>query len=93
MLILNKKSNAGATTIHDFKLYDRDTAIKTVGYWQKNPQKQKSRHEDQWDRTEDPDMNPYSYTPDFLTKVPKTYDGEKTAFSATGKTGYLHAEN
>jgi hypothetical protein len=28
-------------------------------------------------------------------KVPKTSDGEKTAFSTNvaGKTGYLHAEN
>jgi hypothetical protein len=30
-----------------------------------------------------------------LTKVPKTYDGEKIAFSTNvaGKTGYLPAEN
>jgi hypothetical protein len=35
------------------------------------------------------------YPPDFLTKLPKTHDGEKTAFSTNvaGKTGYLHAEN
>jgi hypothetical protein len=31
----------------------------------------------------------------FLTKVPKTYNGEKTASSTNfaGKTGHLHAEN
>jgi hypothetical protein len=31
----------------------------------------------------------------FLTKIAKTYDGEKTASSTTVavKTGYLHAEN
>jgi hypothetical protein len=31
----------------------------------------------------------------FLTKVPKTYDGEKTASSTNvdGKTGYLPTEN
>jgi hypothetical protein len=31
----------------------------------------------------------------FFIKVPKIYDGEKTAFSTNvaGKTGYLHAEN
>jgi hypothetical protein len=31
----------------------------------------------------------------FLTKAPKTYDGEKTASStnAAGKIGYLPAEN
>jgi hypothetical protein len=31
----------------------------------------------------------------FLTKVPKTYDGEKTATSTNvaGKSGYVPAEN
>jgi hypothetical protein len=31
----------------------------------------------------------------FLTKLPKTYNGEKTAFSTNvaGKSGYLSAEN
>jgi hypothetical protein len=31
----------------------------------------------------------------FLTKAPKTYDGEKTASSTNsdGKSGYLSAEN
>jgi hypothetical protein len=31
----------------------------------------------------------------FLTKLPKNYDGEKTASSTnvSGKTGYLPAEN
>jgi hypothetical protein len=39
-------------------------------------------------------MNTLSYTL-FLTKMPKTYDGEKTASSinVAGKSGYLHAEN
>jgi hypothetical protein len=58
--ILSKKSNTGDITTPDFKLYYRAIATKTAWYWQN--QTKQSRHVDQWNRIEDPHMNPHSYS-------------------------------
>jgi hypothetical protein len=63
--ILSKKSSTGGITILTFKLYYRAIAIKTIWYWYKN------RYEDQWNRIEDPDMNPRNYAQLSFNKIAK----------------------
>jgi hypothetical protein len=69
--VLSKKTNAGGITIPDFKLYNRAIAIKTAWYWHKK------RHEDQWKRIKDLDMNPHSYAQLIIDKVTKNMQWRK----------------
>ena len=69
--VLNNKRTSERIAIPDLKLYYRAIMITTAWYWYRDWQ------EDQWNRNEDPEMNPHTYKHLVFDREPKAIQWKK----------------
>jgi uncharacterized protein (DUF736 family) len=69
--LLKDKRTSGGITMPDLKVYYRAIVIKAAWYWYSD------RQVDQWNRIEDPQMNPHTYGHLIFDKGAKTIQWKK----------------
>ena len=75
---LNNKRTAGEVNIPDLTLYYRATGIETAWYWYRD------RQVDQWNRIEDSEIKPHTYSHLIFDKDAKNIQWKKQASPING---------